>query len=109
MGDAWKDGYANLSAPGGRGGMSLKMFEFTVLNTRTKEATTFLGQGESMGDAWKDGYANLSAPFRFRQDNQPHPPIPLTVTLPDGKRVERELKAFEGDAGYVPKKEGVSA
>lgn len=85
--------------------MSLKMFEFQVKNTRTKETTFFLGQGENMGDAWKDGYANLSAPFRFKQDNKPHPPIQLGVVLEDGSRVNRDLKKFEGDTPFDPKTE----
>jgi hypothetical protein len=85
--------------------MSLKMFEFTVLNTRTKERTCFLGQGENMGDAWKDGYANIGAPFRHKQDNKPHPPIPLGVVLEDGTRVNRHQKDFEGDKPFDPKTE----
>lgn len=89
--------------------MSLKMFEFTVRNGRTKETTSFLGQGETMAQAWVDGIKNVGEPFRHKQDNRPHPPLRMAVTLVDGRTVNRTQKLFESDIGYHEPTEGAEA
>lgn len=86
--------------------MSLKFFQFTVVNTRTKESAHFLGQGETMAQAWKDAVDNVAAPFRHKQDSRPHPPLRMTVTLPTGQSVNRTQKLFESDLPWDPKTEG---
>lgn len=84
--------------------MSLKMFEFTVTNTRTKESAAFLGQGLTMEEAWKDGAKILNETFRANSNGQTTngkgQPNTLGVQLPDGRRVTRLLRDFEGDEKY---------
>jgi hypothetical protein len=80
------------------------MFEFTVTNTRTKESAAFLGQGLTMDEAWKDGVKILNDTFRANSNGQKTSgkgqPNTLGVQLPDGRRVTRELRDFEGDEKY---------
>lgn len=84
--------------------MSLKMFMFTVTNTRTKESADFLGQGETMEEAWKDGLKILNDTYRANSNGQTTTgkgqPNTMGVQLPDGRRVTRRLKEFEGDETY---------
>lgn len=77
--------------------MSTHLFKFWAMNMATKQATQFLGQGETLDEAWKDAIKNLNAPFRPKQDGRVHPPIPLTVTLQDGSKITRSLQEFERD------------
>lgn len=84
--------------------MSLKMFEFTAVNTRTKESAAFLGQGETMDEAWKDAVKNLHDKFRANSNGQTTTgkgqPNTMGVLLPNGARVSRTIKEFESDQPF---------
>lgn len=80
--------------------MSLKLFEFTVKNTRTKETACFLGQGESIEQAFKEGTKNAGENFRPSTSGAKRPTNTIAVTLPDGRHVCRTLTDFEGDGAY---------
>lgn len=73
----------------------LKMFHFTVENTRSKQEFAFLGQGTSVEEAFKDGIANCAAPFRPKQDGRPPILLNICVHNPDGTNSMIPLKDFE--------------
>lgn len=77
--------------------MSAHLFKFCAMNMTTKQATQFIGQGETLETAFKDAVKNLNAPYRPKQDAKEHPPIPLTVTLQDGSKITRSLQDWESD------------
>jgi len=77
--------------------MSLKLFEFSVKNTRTGESTAFLGQGTTVKQAFDDGTANVIDSFRPSSNGQKRPPHGLAVTGSDGQVRSRTLAQFEGD------------
>jgi hypothetical protein len=93
--------------------MSLKLFEFTAKNTRTGESACFLGQGVTMDEAWKDAVKLLNDSFRPNSNGQTTTgkgqPNTTAVQLPNGRRVTRLLRDFEGDEPYKAPAEAISA
>lgn len=83
---------------------TLKMFEFSVKNTRTGESTAFLGQGTTVEAAFKDGAGNVIASFRPSSDGKKRPAHGLAVTCKDGVIRSRTLGEFEGDEAYTEQK-----
>jgi hypothetical protein len=81
-----------------------KMFTFFVMNNRTKEIATFLGQGKTLEAAAADAVETVTG--KFGADSSGGGVVlPLNVRLPDGRYVARSIADFEGDApfeGVVP-------
>ncbi len=65
------------------------MYQVQVTNTVTKEACSFLGQGEFWNDAVKEGLANVEATTHT-----------LAVILPTGQTVVRHQNDFESELPY---------
>lgn len=81
--------------------MSLKMFKFSVENTRTGESTAFLGQGDSVEVAFKDGVKNVVDPFRPSSSGARRPEHSLAVTTKSGAIVKRTLAEFQSDQPHA--------
>lgn len=77
--------------------MSVKQFRFSVENTRTRESTAFIGQGETIAEALKDGIKCVEATFRPKSDGQNRGQTGLAVKLANGSVVNRTLREFESD------------
>ena len=80
--------------------MSVKQFKFSVENTRTRESTAFIGQGETIAEALKDGMKCVEATFRPKSDGQNRGQIGLAVHLANGSIVNRPLREFESDLAF---------
>lgn len=84
--------------------MSLKIFTFFVRNDRTREIATFCGQGKTIDEAMKDAITTITTvinPSQSGVQNKLTNYLPdLIVQLPNGNRVERSKKDFEGDEAY---------
>lgn len=86
--------------------MSLKFFQFVIVNGKTRESVCFTGQGHGIEDAWKDGVANVNSPFRpSSSGHKANKPVKLAVTLPGGEHVNRHKEDFEGDSPFNPETE----
>jgi hypothetical protein len=77
--------------------MSLKLFNFVVHNTLTKEKAAFTGQGESMAEAWRDAVKNID-----ETESR------LNVFLPTKRNVCRTVAEFEGDVPFGESKPAVA-
>ncbi len=75
--------------------MSLKLFQFSVQNMRTKECTRFLGQGVTMEEALKDGVKNAAE--SHGSGHQRGSGTGVFVKCADGWVVQRTIGEFEGD------------
>lgn len=84
---------------------SLKMFEFSVRNTKTGESTKFLGQGLNIADALKDGMKCITDTFRPKNDGKARDQNGLGVTTPAGAVVKRTLAEFESDEPHGAKED----
>lgn len=79
--------------------MSEKLFKFTVENTKTREKTHFIGQGETIEAALKEGIKNTKDRFRPR-DGDGKDAMGIRVELPNGRFVGRSVEDFQGDAPF---------
>jgi hypothetical protein len=79
--------------------MSLKFFEFTILNQRTGQTCAFIGQGEGIEDAFKDGKKNSADAYRANSSGKETHEHGCRVTLKDGRVGVGKLKDFESDSG----------
>lgn len=76
------------------------MYQISVRNPVTRETCVFLGQGESLSAAVKDGIDGVGKVFRPKNDGKERIPGTCTVILPDGRSVNRTVKAFESETPY---------
>lgn len=74
--------------------MSLKLFKFTVENTRTAETTNFLGQGHTVEEAFKDGIKNCRTQFRGKNDGKARDELGMMVQTAQGVK-HRPLPEFK--------------
>jgi hypothetical protein len=79
--------------------MSEKMFRFTVQNLRTKERTSFIGQGVTMEAALKDGVKNATS---TRSPGKAHESeMMIACKNVEGAIANRSVSDFESDTPAI--------
>lgn len=76
-------------------------FRVTVEHLTTHESFTYIGDGVTVAEAVNDGAKLLKEPFRPSSSGARNVPLPLQVTLPDGRLVARTLEEFESGIPYA--------
>lgn len=106
---AFKLAAAALRLPFTCPGPGLRMFRFQFVNTRTGEASGFLGQGVVVADAWSNAVKGTYETFRPKNDGKWRPSFGVTVLLPPrpgdkdaiGRAVSRPIPSFESDETFA--------